>query len=93
MDDHPHGKGIEHHPGETRYVGQYQRGVKQGHGRLEWIQNELSQFYEGEFVENVMEGEGMLCVIGESVYEGEWKGNMKNGRGKLTFDDGRSYEG
>jgi hypothetical protein len=36
VEDRPHGKGVENYPGGTTYSGEYQRGKKQGMGRLEW---------------------------------------------------------
>lgn len=50
-------------------------------------------YYEGEFKENMRQGNGKYFFKDGSTYEGMWQNNMMTGRGVFTWPDGSRYEG
>lgn len=49
--------------------------------------------YDGDWVEDKMEGVGTFTFAGGATYEGEWVADRYHGLGKYTGADGSSYEG
>jgi hypothetical protein len=49
--------------------------------------------YEGEFINNDIQGYGTYHWPDKRIYIGEWKKNKMHGIGKITWDDGRKYVG
>lgn len=49
--------------------------------------------YDGDWVDDLMSGNGVYKFTGGSVYTGEWKNGMMNGQGKMIYADGSSYDG
>ena len=49
--------------------------------------------YEGEFLENNINGYGTYKWSNQSQYIGEWKINKMDGNGVFTWSDGRKYLG
>ena len=49
--------------------------------------------YEGEFVNNLKNGIGVMVWQSGDKYIGEWKAGNITGKGKLIYKDGRIYEG
>eukprot|EP01124_Arcella_intermedia_P011696 TRINITY_DN18120_c0_g1_i2.p1 TRINITY_DN18120_c0_g1~~TRINITY_DN18120_c0_g1_i2.p1 ORF type:complete len:324 (+),score=85.67 TRINITY_DN18120_c0_g1_i2:69-1040(+) len=61
-----------------------------GQGVLEF----LGTVYEGNFVENVREGEnGTYFYNDGSIFRGQWKGGKPNGKGEMTTSSGDKYVG
>jgi hypothetical protein len=59
-------------------------------GRFVWI---VGDMYEGEWIDDEMNGEGVMRYKNGNVYTGALKKNVKHGRGKMTWASGDSYEG
>ncbi len=49
--------------------------------------------YEGDFVNNLKNGIGVMVWQSGDKYIGEWKAGYITGKGKLIYKDGRIYEG
>lgn len=49
--------------------------------------------YEGEFKDNLFEGNGVMMYANGDRYEGEWKSNKKEGKGAMMYANGDRYEG
>ncbi len=65
--------------------------TKKSYGKIE-IPNKFT--YEGEFVNDKMEGRGIKTWIKNyRKYVGEFKNDEPNGYGTLTFQNGDIYEG
>lgn len=77
----------------AKYTGQWQLfdGVLRKHGK--GIYEEGSQRYEGDFVEDRMEGKGVFKFESGAVYAGGFHNNMFNGKGSYSWPDGSKYEG
>ena len=49
--------------------------------------------YEGEWMEDVKEGHGVLTYVNGEKYEGYWKSDKAHGKGTLTYAQGDKYTG
>ena len=49
-------------------------------------------FYEGEWNNGIIHGQGKMTYAKGDVYEGEWKDGKRHGQGKYTFGKGK-WEG
>lgn len=49
--------------------------------------------YEGQFVNGMRDGLGILTEPNGNAYDGMWKADEMNGQGKYTWADGSSYSG
>ena len=49
--------------------------------------------YEGDFVNGIMEGNGIIKYMNGSWYEGQFKNDKYEGKGKFVFKNGNIYEG
>ena len=49
--------------------------------------------YEGEWKNDMFNGEGRLVFEDGGIYEGEWKNDRKHGLGRLTDHDGKKHIG
>ena len=89
--------------GKFRFSGELTNGISyqvnlvdKVSGRGLWEMIGSSDVFEGDIVENVCEGDGVLKkrVNGteEIVYKGQWKNNMYHGQGR-QYDGKRVYEG
>lgn len=61
------------------------------HGRGKYAEGGFK--YEGEFVEDVVSGQGKFSYPSGACYEGAWQEGRYHGQGKYSWPDGRSYEG
>lgn len=52
-----------------------------------------TEYYDGEWKDDKMDGYGVYLYSNGDRYEGYWKEGMQHGKGKYTFTDGRCYEG
>eukprot|EP00877_Chromochloris_zofingiensis_P008805 jgi/Chrzof1/4178/Cz14g01260.t1 len=49
--------------------------------------------YEGEWVEDHMQGHGKFTYASGALYEGQWLQNKYHGQGRYAWADGQVYEG
>ena len=75
----------------NKYIGEWKDDQFNGKGRLLSINGD---FYEGDFVQGKMEGNGIFHSTKYGYnYTGELKNNKFHGKGKLIYDDNTTYEG
>ena len=86
-----HGQGTLVQEGDfglhRRYSGEWQHGVKHGHGREESGGEDEREVYEGLFYQGLREGRGVLEMKDGSCYYGLWKCGKRNGPGLLVEFD------
>lgn len=88
--------GIKHGLGELKtenevYIGEFEDDQKHGNGRLEFILS--GNYYEGNFVNNKIDGNGVYTWTFGDVYIGEFKSGILHGIGLYKWVNGDSYEG
>ena len=49
--------------------------------------------YEGEFTNNILNGQGKITYANGDIYKGEFKNHKLNGQGKITYANGNIHEG
>ncbi len=49
--------------------------------------------YDGEWVQDAMEGAGVFEYVTGAKYEGNWKANKYDGAGTYVWPDGSKYQG
>ena len=49
--------------------------------------------YDGEWVQDAMEGAGVFEYVSGAKYEGNWKANKYDGAGTYVWPDGSKYQG
>lgn len=74
---------------KVTYTGEFQAGCRTGIGKL----TQDSKVFEGEFVNNLIQGFGCCQWENGKKYSGEWKNNKMHGYGLFEWPDGRKYEG
>lgn len=84
------------HPGthkwRKKYIGWLEDGRIQSKDRAStYINNK--QIYEGEFVDGVAHGKGVMLWPDGSHYDGEWVDGRAHGNGLLTLKDGTEKKG
>ena len=84
----------------TTYVGNWKLfngkdKLKHGHGKIVFPgQNGRgAEEYDGDWVEDKMQGNGRYSFSSGNVYTGEWLKGLMHGRGKMVNVDGTSYDG
>jgi hypothetical protein len=50
-------------------------------------------YYEGEWLEDKANGEGVYCYIDGVIYRGSWLNDLQNGNGEENWPDGGKFEG
>lgn len=70
---------------EYTYNGEWKAGKKHGYGTLQIVVNEVVEMYQGYWVNDKKDGQGVYNYFDGSLYEGTWKDDMKHGHGKFTF--------
>lgn len=87
-----HGKGSYYEKStDSKYTGNFVDDKKQGSGKLEFIDKNLS--YNGGFLANKYHGHGKAKFEDGSEYNGLFKDGMFNGIGTMTSPNGMCYEG
>ncbi|OMJ86285.1 hypothetical protein SteCoe_12273 [Stentor coeruleus] len=84
------GEGIMFVPGDFKYEGGWNMGVKEGFGTINWV--ETKKMYSGQWENDNFHGFGKLVVEEKVVY----KGIFENGviiKGKAKWDNGNSFIG
>ena len=56
-------------------------------------QYHLKEVYEGDFLDDKMEGEGRILFKDTSVYYGEMADDCCEGYGVMTWENGKKYQG
>eukprot|EP00032_Breviata_anathema_P001084 JZ551567.1.p1 GENE.JZ551567.1~~JZ551567.1.p1 ORF type:complete len:185 (+),score=1.11 JZ551567.1:27-581(+) len=87
------GSGTFYYDANVKYVGEWKRkeGVVVREGKGTHIDND--RVYEGEFVNDRMQGFGVMTFPDGSRYEGEFLADAYNGFGTYNFPDGCKYIG
>ena len=73
------------------YIGDFRNDKFNGKGKIEFIEEE--SVYEGQFLDNEIEGKGTYKWKNDEVYEGQMKKGKMEGYGKYYYNDGNIYEG
>ena len=83
-----------HYKDGSVYYGEWKRLKKEGKGRLVFDRIKEKRFaqFEGDFKDNVFEGQGKITYTNGNVYVGEVSCNMPNGFGSAVFGANR-YNG
>jgi hypothetical protein len=85
-----YGKGEKHSLKKVTYLGEFERGEKEGLGK----EDTPEHIYEGEFKKNKKEGHGKLMYkITGDFYEGEFQDNLVNGFGFYIWSNKDTYQG
>lgn len=64
--------------------------MKKEHKKIEYSDG---SFYEGEVVNGLLDGYGLMVWSNGDKYEGQWKQNKQDGTGKYTWSDSKVYDG
>ncbi|KAJ4462388.1 putative Phosphatidylinositol 4-phosphate 5-kinase 4 [Paratrimastix pyriformis] len=88
-----HGHGIFVWPDGRRFEGNFNNGVMEGQGVLEWIEGPGLQTYEGAFKENLFHGKGSLYGPTGGSFHGHYREGRLVGIGSLTMPNGVEFKG
>ena len=55
--------------------------------------DEEGNYYEGDLLNGIPNGQGTMTYTNGDVYTGEWKDGLKSGQGTITYASGTVYEG
>ena len=88
---HGQGTAIKYKNGEyeSKYVGEYKNGVREGKGKYFQDGNE----YTGIFIAGQLTGKGTLESENGDTYEGEFINYQLHGNGKIKWGNGATFEG
>ena len=75
------------------YSGEFVNNKFNGIGKIIYEENDIYKFYEGNFSEGYMHGEGNLIFSDDSKYKGNFDKNCFEGNGIFYFANGRKYNG
>ena len=85
---------IEKKEGIREYKGSFKRDKMNGKGVYYWYSGENNgDKYEGEFVDDIMEGKGTLQYKNGTRYIGEFLHGVKHGIGKEIYFEGGYFDG
>jgi len=76
---------------KIKYIGNFNKNLPNKKGRIYNLVDKST--YEGEFVNGLKEGKGIIKYIDGTIYEGDFINDKYEGYGKLTFKNGCIYEG
>ncbi|XP_076856377.1 radial spoke head 10 homolog B isoform X2 [Brachyhypopomus gauderio] len=77
----------------TVYRGQWHQGKRHGKGTIYYNQ-EVTSWYEGDWLYNQREGWGVCCYPSGNIYEGQWQNNIHHGQGRMKWINlGQQYSG
>ena len=85
-----HGKGVYHYSSVNVYEGDFQIGMKCGHGAAKWSSGAS---YDGQWKDNKMHGRGVYHFPDDHLYEGDFENGVRSGHGIQKRPDGASYDG
>ena len=55
--------------------------------------DEEGNYYEGDLLNGIPNGQGTMTYTNGNVYEGEWKDGIRSGKGTVAYPNGDIYEG
>jgi hypothetical protein len=69
--------------------------VKHGQGKIVFagVEGVGAEEYEGEWIDDEMNGQGTYKYSSGNIYSGSWKDGEMHGFGKMVYSDGSQYEG
>lgn len=73
-----------------KFTGERINGKKEGEGTYIWNDGSV---YQGNFSNDLMNGEGLLTIPGKGSYEGNFVNSKKSGKGTYKFANGDTYTG
>ena len=85
------GNGKEYYDNGEYYIGQFKYNAKDGKG-VYYNSKGLIK-YEGDLLNDEMDGYGKFYYLDDEKYEGQFKKSSREGIGKLIFKDGDYYIG
>lgn len=85
------GKGKLYDFQTNKYIfdGEWANDHRNGYGELD----KEDVKYKGNYVDDKMEGKGLLTWSNGNAYEGDFKNDLRHGRGIMKFYNGDRYEG
>lgn len=86
----PHGKGILYMANGNKYLGHWNRDLREGEGRYVFADGHE---YMGAFVANRFNGYGKMRYANGDSYEGNWANDRPSGYGTYQFHNGNKYRG
>ncbi|TNJ30120.1 putative Phosphatidylinositol-4-phosphate 5-kinase [Giardia muris] len=86
-----HGRGRCIFPNKDVYVGDYEKGLRHGHGTYRWAY--LGVKYKGEYKNGRRNGFGTMTYTNGTVYEGNWVNDRREGTGRITYPNLDYYSG
>jgi hypothetical protein len=84
-----HGKGVLKNRNEIIYQGNFVKGRKTGYG----VFRTEAGTYEGNFDNDLLNGNGTFIWNDGKMYEGEFKNTMMDGRGRMLYTTNQVAEG
>ena len=72
------------------YQGHHKDGKSEGYGVSTWPDGHK---YEGQWLNDLMNGEGVFHFADGRLYQGHYKDGRKEGYGVQTWPNGQKYEG
>ena len=84
------GEGIEKNNSYT-YMGSFSDDLKHGKGKI--MYGEGDEYYEGDFENGKLTGNGFYQWSNKCTYEGEFLDGQMHGKGLYKWPDGDEYEG
>jgi hypothetical protein len=78
---------------DDNYFGQFTNGKKSGIGIYKWKNDELYEHYEGQWIDGLPCGKGLMYYNNGFIYDGEWHNGKRNGHGILRENDLIRYSG
>ena len=75
---------------ESRYEGNWVKDKKTGLGKCYYADNSI---FEGNYLNNIYEGNGCFIWPNQDKYSGEWKLGKFDGEGEFTHNDGHVLKG
>lgn len=82
---------VKNTTGAVLYDGYMKNGKKNGQG-ISYDEKHKARF-TGNFINDLLEGEGTRVSDNGEVYQGQFKAGIEDGLGTLTFIDGRKFNG
>ena len=87
----PQGRGCMLYKDGLRFVGYFDKGIKANYGKL--FNKEGLLLYDGEYKNNIRNGQGTFYYPGGLKYVGEFENGIREGKGIFYWDDGTYWDG
>eukprot|EP00003_Mantamonas_plastica_P018366 TRINITY_DN3008_c0_g1_i4.p1 TRINITY_DN3008_c0_g1~~TRINITY_DN3008_c0_g1_i4.p1 ORF type:complete len:213 (-),score=55.38 TRINITY_DN3008_c0_g1_i4:21-659(-) len=84
-----HGQGSAVLPNKDEFTGVYENG-KRSEGKYTFVSGSS---YNGEYRNNLRDGQGVFEDTKGNEFNGEWKNGVKEGQGEYTYSNGDKYQG